>query len=78
MFPHPPQSLDMNPIEHVWKQLKFMVNNRPTHPQNAHELWVAVQEEWQNIDINFINTLIDSMPDHVQALFDTQGGSTKY
>jgi transposase len=31
-FPHPAQSLDMNPIEHVWKQLKILVNKHPTHP----------------------------------------------
>ena len=29
-FPHPAQSPDMNPIEHVWKKLKVLVNNRPT------------------------------------------------
>jgi hypothetical protein len=77
-FPHPAQSPDMNPIEHVWKQLKILVNKHPTHPRNADELWVVLNKEWLNIDINFINSLIDSMPRHIEAVYNVQGGSTKY
>jgi transposase len=78
MFPHPPQSPDMNPIEHVWKQLKVLVNKCPIRPQNINLLWVALQEEWLKIDNDFINSLIDSMPHRVQALHSAQGRSTKY
>ena len=39
-FPHPAQSPDMNPIEHVWKQLKVLVNKRPIRPTSANSLWV--------------------------------------
>jgi transposase len=68
----------MNPIEHVWKQLKVLVNKRPIRPQNVDLLWVALQEEWLKIDNDFINSLIDSMPHCVQALYSAHGGSTKY
>ena len=78
VIPHPPQSPDLNLIEHAWKQLKVLVNKCPTHPQNAYELWMAVQKEWQNIDMNFINSLIDSMPCCVEALYRAQGGPTRY
>jgi hypothetical protein len=77
-IPHPPQSPDLNPIEHVWKQLKIMVNRRPTRPRNTEELWMALQQEWLNIEIDFINSLIDSMPRRVKAVYDAQGKSTKY
>jgi transposase len=75
---HPPQSPDMNPIEHVWKRLKTLVNQRPTRPQNLDELWVALQEEWLKIDVEFINSLIESMPRRVAALYTSKGRSTKY
>ena len=77
-IPHPPQSPDLNPIEHVWKRLKILVNECPTRPANLDELWVALQEEWLKIDIDFINSLILSMPRWVDALFKAKGRSTKY
>ena len=69
-IPHPPQSPDLNPIKHVWKELKVFVNQRPTPPKNKDELWVALQEEWEKIDVGFINALIESMPRRVQAVYE--------
>jgi transposase len=77
-LPHPPQSPDLNPIEHVWKRLKIMVNKRLTCSKNTEELWIALQEEWVKIDIEFINSLIESMPRCVQAVYGSNGKSTKY
>ena len=68
----------MNPIEHVWKQLKVLVNEHPIQLANIDELWVALQEEWLNIDHTFINLLIDLMPNRVQALHRAHRDSTKY
>jgi transposase len=75
---HPAQSPDVNPIEHVWKHLKVMVNKRLVRPRNLEELWEALSEEWAKIDIEFINRLVESMPNRVQAVYSTQGGPTKY
>jgi transposase len=78
VLPHPAQSPDVNPIEHVWKRLKTKINERPVQPKNIEELWVAIQEEWEKVDVEFINTLVKSMPDRVQAVLQAKGGSTKY
>ena len=75
---HPAQSPDLNPIEHVWRQLKVQVNKRSARPKNLQELWSILQEEWGKIDPNFINTLVQSMPHRVQAVIEAKGGSTKY
>jgi len=77
-IPHPAQSPDLNPIEHVWKQLKILVNERPSRPKNLQELWVALQEEWLKIDISFINALIESMPSRVCEVYNAKGGPMRY
>ena len=41
-------------------------------------MWVALQEEWEKIEIEFVNKLVKSMPDHVEALRKAKEGSTKY
>ena len=38
----------------------------------------AILEEWEKIDIETINALIDSMPNRIQALLKAKGGPTKY
>ena len=78
VLPHPAQSPDTNPIEHVWHQLKIRINGREEVPKNLDELWEALQQEWNKIDINFINSLVRSMPDWVQAVYKAKGGHTKY
>lgn len=75
---HPAQSPDLNPIEHVWKKLKTLVNQRPHLPRSLDDLWVALQEEWEKIDVDFINGLINSMPNRAQAVYRSRGGHTKY
>jgi hypothetical protein len=55
-----------------------MVNKCPKCSKNAEELWVALQKEWVKIDIEFINSLIESMPRHVQAIYEANEKSTKY
>ena len=77
-LPHPAQSPDMNPIEHVWYLIKIGINKRAVKPRNEEELKRALLEEWEKIDIKIINNLIDSMPRRVEQLVEVRGGSTKY
>lgn len=45
----PPNSPDMNIIEHVWDHLDRMVRARDPLPRNKQQLWAALQEEWEAI-----------------------------
>jgi transposase len=77
-IPHPAQSPDMNPLEHVWKRLKDRINRRPHIARNAEELGAMLLEEWEMIDMGFINHLIDGMPERVDELLKAKGGPTRY
>ena len=41
----PPQSPDLNPIEHVWQFLKMRLAAHPSPPCGVDDLWNRVQEE---------------------------------
>jgi transposase len=78
VLPWPSSSPDMNPIEHVWAYLDQQLRSRPILPTNREELWKALQEEWEQIPIEFITKLYDSMPDRVNTLLKAKGGHTPY
>jgi len=42
----PAQSPDLNPIEHLWQQLKAKLQQYDTSPKGVHELWDRVAKEW--------------------------------
>jgi transposase len=77
-FPHPACSPDLNPIEHIWSHLKDHVNNRVVRPKNVLEVEVALFEEWEKVDMDFINSLVESMPCRVEAVLKAHGNSTRY
>ncbi len=71
-------SPDMNAIEHVWARLKHNVHERLPVASSREELWGVVQEEWEKLDKEFLETLYQSMPRRVAALYAARGSYTKY
>lgn len=78
LFPHPPASADINPLENLWTLLKDRIQERPHPPTSVEELKIAVREAWDSITIEEINRYVHSMPNRVQAIIDVGGGNTKY
>lgn len=72
----PAQSPDLNPIEHLWKDVKVEVAK--LRPKNANDLWTAVQKVWSEIPIQRCQRLIESMPDRCVAVLKNNGQATKY
>lgn len=72
----PPQSPDMNIIEHIWNELKFRLRGRVY--KDREKLWKDLQREWKLISRQFIRDLYDSLPRRIAALRDAQGNHTKY
>jgi hypothetical protein len=72
----PPNSPDLNPIENLFALIKSNVYAR--NPQNKEQADLYVMEACAAIDINIINSVIDSMPRRCRAVIDAKGGHTKY
>ncbi|KLT40280.1 hypothetical protein CC85DRAFT_249738 [Cutaneotrichosporon oleaginosum] len=75
---HPPNSPDLNPIEHVLAELKRRLKLLPTRPRSVSELWEAAQHVWEEIPQDFIDKCIDSMKARRKALRSNFGGATRY
>jgi hypothetical protein len=71
----PPQSPDLNPIEHLWHRLETDIRKR--HISNRKDLIKALQEEWEKIPPSCA-TLVASMPKRIQAVIHAKGYPTKY
>ena len=74
----PAQSPDLNPIEHVWKQLKSDLKAENQVFATKDELWEAVEELMMDENKDMCRNLIASMPSRVQAVINAKGGYTKY
>jgi transposase len=74
----PAQSPDLNPIENLWKQMKDAVQMRPVSVRSPPDMGVALAEIWEAIPVTAYISLIDSMPERLQAVIDAMGGSTRW
>jgi hypothetical protein len=73
----PANSPDLNPIEHVWAKMKADIVKLPK-AKNEEEMWAQLQKSWSNIDGNWLQSLVDSMPDRMAAVIAAKGGSTRW
>lgn len=74
----PPQSPDLNPIEHLWTYLKTKLGEYERPPAGIEELWKRAEKEWDAIPPAVCQNLIESMPRRVQAVLKAKGAYTKY
>lgn len=74
----PPQSPDMNPIEHLWHHLKLKLSAYDTKPTGVHDLWKRCDEEWNTFTEEECRRYIESMPARIKAVLDAKGGPTRY
>ncbi len=72
----PSQSPDLNPIEHLWRDLKMAVHQRL--PSNLTELERICKEEWQRIPKSRCEKLVASFPKRLMAVLNQKSASTKY
>ena len=78
MMGHPPQSPDLNPIENLWKRIKDKISKRKHKARNRPDFIEGIQEEWGQIEKDYLLKLCDSMPTRYRACLKNKGGATKY
>ena len=74
----PPQSPDLNPIEHLWQHLKMKLAAYSKPLSSMKELWKRTEKEWKQIDAGYCQKLISSMPERVAEVLKAKGGHTRY
>ena len=74
----PAQSSDLNPIEHLWTHVKRRIEEDEEPPNSVHKLWDRIQEEWDKVEPDVCQNLIESMPRRLNAVLKANGGYTKY
>lgn len=76
MLEWPPQSPDLNPIEHLWTILdeKIPMDSR----KNLNDFWQGIQTAWDAIPQQVLHNLVESMPKRLMAVIENHGGHTKY
>lgn len=78
LFPHPPNSPDLNPIEPLWHDLKTLIRASPHLPTTVPKLIQAVQDAWEKLPISDFDKHIKTMPNRVQAVLAAKGGHTQF
>ena len=68
----------MSPVEHVWDALDRRVRQRVPVPAHTLYLRIAIEEQWENIPLATINSLINFMRRRCVALHEANGGHTRY
>lgn len=72
----PPQSPDLNPIEHLWSILKNKVRQRQV--SSRADLIKVLKEEWEAISPSITKNLVNSVPRRLRAVIESKGYPTKY
>jgi len=66
----PPQSPDLNSIEHLWDVVERDLRALDVHPTNLHPLQDAILSIWANISKECLQHLVESMPFRIKAVLE--------
>ena len=78
VMPWPSRSPDLNIIENVWSYIGARVNEMDVAPNTANELWIAIQDAWNDMPQEVVRRLVRSCRRRCVAVIEAAGGPTKY
>ncbi len=74
----PPQSPDLNTIEHLWDVVEREISIIDVQPTNLQQLCDAIMSIWTNISEECFQHLVESMPRRIKAVLKLKVGPTRY
>lgn len=74
----PPQSPDLNPIEHLRDVVEREIRIMDVQPTNLRQLCDAIMSIWTKISEECFQHLVESMPRRIEAVLKAKGGPTRY
>lgn len=74
----PPQSPDLNPIEHLWGVVEREIRIIDVQPTNLQQLHDAIMSIWTKISEECFQHLVESMPRRIKAVLKAKGGTNFY
>jgi transposase len=74
----PANSPDLNPIENLWAIIKRRLDQFEYRPKTFDELWEQVQQVWEKIGLEDIQSLYESLPNRIEQVLKRKGGYSKY
>ncbi len=72
----PPQSPDLNPIEHIWDVVEREICIMDVQPTNLQQLRDAIMSIWTKISEECFQHLAESMPRRIKTVLKAKGGPT--
>jgi hypothetical protein len=75
---HAPKSPDCNPIENLFGILSKEIYKNNLIYDNENELFAAIQNFWNRIDIEILENLANSMPNRYNEVLAKNGSATRY
>ena len=72
----PAHSPDLNPIENVWRLLKYRIGKR--FPKSEDKVRQFLLEEWEKLELDDFKKYIESMPERYKAVIAANGGHIKW
>ncbi len=71
----PPQSSDLNPIEHLWDVMEREIHIMDMQLTNLQQLRDAIMPIWTKISEECFQHLVESMPRRIKAVLKVKRGS---